>query len=182
MHHRFKGFALGAAALAMIGVGTVGNHGVFAQEEPAAESTPAVGSAGDTDTTVAETSAYDNFIAGLAEYLGISDPATVDSAIKTVLKEKVDEQLAAGEISDDEATARKDRIDAGEFGDFGGFSLGFGQGHEGRNGGQGNGAVGGPRGGRHPEPGNGDHSKTDDGSNSGTDAPAEPTETPIQSS
>jgi hypothetical protein len=109
-----KVLALSAAALALIGTGAVASNGVFAQEStPEAESTPAVGSAGET-----ETSAYDEFVAGLAANLGISDPATVDTAIKETLKQKVDEQLAAGEISANEATARKERIDAGEFGGF----------------------------------------------------------------
>jgi hypothetical protein len=117
-----KVLALGAAALALIGTGAVVSDGVFAQEStPEAESTPAVGSAGET-----ETSAYDEFVAALAANLGISDPATVDTAIKETLKQKVDEQLAAGEISANEATARKERIDAGE---FGGFFLGRG-GHD----------------------------------------------------
>jgi hypothetical protein len=119
MHQRLKILALSVAALAMIGTGTVVNNGVFAQEStPEAESTPAVGSAGET-----ETSAYDEFVAALAANLGISDPATVDTAIKETLKQQVDEQLAAGEISANEATARKERIDAGE---FGGFFLGRG--------------------------------------------------------
>ena len=106
--------ALSAAALVLIGTGAVVNNGVYAQEStPEAESTPAVGSAGET-----ETSAYDEFVAGLAANLGISDSTTADTAIKETLKQKVDEQLAASEISANEATARKERIDASEFGGF----------------------------------------------------------------
>ena len=108
MYQRLKILALGAGAFALIGTSAVVNNGVFAQEStPAAESTPAVGSAGET-----ETSAYDGFVAlVLAANLGISDPATVDTAVKETLKQRVDEQLAAGEISANEATARKERID-----------------------------------------------------------------------
>jgi hypothetical protein len=157
MHQRLKILALSVAALAMVGTGAIVSDGVFAQEStPEAESTPAVGSAGDT-----ETSAYDEFVAGLAANLGISDPATVDSAIKETLKQKVDEQLAAGEISANEATARKERIDAGE---FGGFFFGRGGFRD-----------GGPRGG-FDHRGDGDVQKEDDGTG------AEATATPPQSS
>ena len=132
MHQRIKVIALGTAAFVLIGTGAVVNNGVFAQEStPEAESTPAVGSGGET-----ETSTYDEFVAALAANLGISDPATVDTAIKETLKQQVDEQLAAGEISANEATARKERIDAGEFGGFffgrGGLRGGDGFDHRGR--------------------------------------------------
>jgi hypothetical protein len=152
--------ALGAAALALIGTGVVASDSVFAQEStPAAESTPAVGSAGET-----ETSAYDEFVAGLAANLGISDLATVDTAIKETLKQRVDEELAAGEISANEAAARKERIDAGE---FGGFFLGHGDHRD-----------GGPRGG-HDRQGGDDHGKQDD---SGSDVTESQTPTPPASS
>ena len=161
MHQRIKVMALGAAALVLIGTGAVVNNGVFAQEStPEAESTPAVGSAGET-----ETAAYDEFVAALAANLGISDPATVDTAIKETLKQKVDEQLAAGEISANEAAARKERIDAGEFGGF--F---FGQGDH---------RDGGPRGGGHDRQGGNDSGKQDD---SGSEVTESQTPTPPSSS
>jgi hypothetical protein len=164
MHHRMKVMVLGAAALALIGTGAVANIGVFAQEStPEAESTPAVGSTGET-----ETSAYDEFVAALAANLGISDPATVDTAIKETLKQKVDEQLAAGEISANEATARKERIDAGE---FGGFFLGRGGSRD-----------GGPRVGGHDRQGGDDSGKQDDGTDSGSDDTESLTPTPPASS
>jgi hypothetical protein len=159
MNRRFSIFALSAAALVMVGTSAVVGNGVFAQEStPEAESTPAVGSAGET-----ETSAYDEFVADLAANLGISDPATLDTAIKETLKQQVDEQLAAGEISANEATARKERIDAGEFGGF--FGVGRGD-------------HGGPRGGGQPHDGRDD--KGTDSSGVGTNAA--PTETAPASS
>jgi Arc/MetJ family transcription regulator len=148
MHQTLKLFVLGAAALAMVGVGAISNHGVFAQEStPEAESTPAVGSAGETDT-----SAYDDFVAALAVELGISDPATVDAAIKETLKQQVDEQLAAGEISANRATELKARIDAGDFGPL----FGFGRGDHGGRGG--------------PRPGDVDDKSGQDDSGAGSDA------------
>jgi hypothetical protein len=160
MNRRFSMFVLSAAALVIVGTGAIVSNGVFAQEStPEAEGTPAVGSDAET-----ETSAYDEFVAGLAANLGISDPATVDTAIKETLKQRVDEQLAAGEISANEATARKERIDAGEFGRFffgRGDRDGDRGGHDGRD-----------------DRGEQDDSDTGEEDDSDTSSEASPTETP----
>jgi hypothetical protein len=169
MNRRMRIAAFCVAALALLGAGAVTEGGVFAQDQtgtPAAgESTPAVGS----DTT---TSAYQDFVDALAANLGITDPAAVDAAIKTTLKQQVDDRLAAGEISANEATALKARIDAGDFGSF----L-FGQGEHG-NRGVGGPQNGSPRGNDHGHQGRGEKGQQDNDTGSGVT----PTETPTQSS
>ena len=122
------------AALALLGAGAIAEGGVFAQDDystpPAGLGTPAAGSDATTST------AYQDFVDALAANLGIGDPATVDAAIKTTLKQQVDDRLAAGEISANQATALKERIDAGDFGPFL-FGHGRGIGGPGRGGPQG---------------------------------------------
>lgn len=153
MNRRMRIAAFCVAAFALLGVGGLAGGGVFAQDQsgtPAAgESTPAAGG---------ETSAYQDFVNALAANLGISDPATVDAAIKTTLKQQVDAELAAGNISANEATALKQRIDAGDFGPFL-FGHGRGDGH------------GGPQGHNHQD--NGDKNEQPD-----DDSGANPTGTP----
>jgi hypothetical protein len=148
----------------------VAGGGVFAQDStPTTTETPAVGSSGDTTTDA--NAEYDAFVVALAANLGISDPATVDAAIKATLKQQVDDRLAAGEISANEATALKERIDAGKFGSF---LFGIGGHKDG---------IGGPRGGQrgdgYDHQGRGDKNQQQD---NGTGSGATPTETPTQGS
>lgn len=105
---------VGVALVALLGVGVVAGGGVFAQN-----ATPAAGTSGSTTATT-----YQDFVGKLAANLGISDPTKVDAAIKTALKQMVDEQLTAGHISADQANAAKQAIDNGQ---FGGDLLGLGQ-------------------------------------------------------
>jgi hypothetical protein len=56
---------------------------------------------------------YLGFISTVAKNLGIKDPMTVDTAIKTMLKQTVDDRHNAGEISDSAASALDKQIDAG---------------------------------------------------------------------
>jgi len=118
MHRRLQVLGLSAAAVAVLGIGALTDRGVFAQEAtpPATTETPA--------SSADASSAYDEFVEGLAANLGIADAATVDTAIKETLKQRVDEELAAGNIAANAATALKERIDAGEFG--GPFFFGHG--------------------------------------------------------
>lgn len=99
------------AGIAGVGLAGVGVTRVFAQDStPTAEETPAVG-AGDESTPTSTTSTkYDTFVANLAAELG-SDSTTVDTAIRDSLKLMVDDSLAAGDITEDEATERKTKID-----------------------------------------------------------------------
>jgi hypothetical protein len=119
-------------ALTLVVAGFTANRAVNAQD-----ATPSAGT-GTTETETAnQTSAYDEFVAGLAANLGIADVTTVDIAIKETLKQIVDQKFANGEISANQATAMKERIDAGEIpfglGGFGPRGDGL-RGHDGRGG------------------------------------------------
>src|SRR4051812_36338196 len=103
----------GAAALLAVGAN---GRNVFAQD-----ATPSATSG----TEIAEASRYADFVSKLATNLGIADSATVDTAIKTTLKQMVDADLAAGNISANAATAAKQAIDSGDFG-HGLFGFGGG--------------------------------------------------------
>ena len=58
--------------------------------------------------------AYQNFVAKLADQLGNTDAATVDTAIRNALKAMVDQEFDEGNISRNLATEIKERIDASE--------------------------------------------------------------------
>jgi hypothetical protein len=58
---------------------------------------------------------YDDFIAKLAANLNVADATVVDAAVRTSLKQMVDEHQAAGGLSAEQAAAIKERIDADNF-------------------------------------------------------------------
>lgn len=97
----------------------------------------------DTKAAVEEqrAQAYDDFVASLADDLN-ADEADVDAAIRDALKAQVDQRLADGELSAEEAAALKAVIDVTEsplplgFGMIGhaGMMGRFGAGHEARGG------------------------------------------------
>jgi hypothetical protein len=93
-------FALTLAGLSGIGVR------VAAQTAPDEAAT--------TDIAAEKAAAYDAFVGTLASELGVADAAQVDAAIRTALKQAVDDRLAAGEISVEAAAARKAVIDVTE--------------------------------------------------------------------
>jgi hypothetical protein len=64
---------------------------------------------------------FDSFLNGLAQNLGVSRPA-LDGALKTTAKQQVDQAVAAGRLTQDQADKIKQRIDSGQ-GPFG-FGLG----------------------------------------------------------
>lgn len=124
-----RALLLGAGvALAMFAAAAVLIGPTFAQSAtPSATTsgTPTTQSGTSTQTTQGTAqSRYQDFVSKLAKNLGISDTTKVDAAIKTTLKQVVDEQLAAGHISADEANRLKQAIDAGQVP----FGLGFGPG------------------------------------------------------
>jgi hypothetical protein len=103
----------------------------------AQDATPTAGSGSATPATGTGTqkkpdaaALYQSFLGKLATNLGLSDPKAVDTAIRTSLKSLVDDQLAAGHISGDNATALKQRIDAATvpLGMFGVGGEGYGGG------------------------------------------------------
>jgi hypothetical protein len=116
-------------ALTVAGLAGVGSR-VAAQTATPDEATT-------TDFAAAKAASYDTFIATLATELSLSDPAQVDAAIRTALKQLVDERLAAGELSVEAAAAQKAVIDVTE------APLMLGIGMEGRFPG-GHGPMGGP--------------------------------------
>jgi hypothetical protein len=88
---RMKGLALAASLLIVVAFAAATHQGVFA-------ASPSSGS-------------YDAFVAKLSANLGVSDPAMVDAAIKTSLKQMVDDSLASGAISSKKAASLKKKID-----------------------------------------------------------------------
>src|SRR3954447_213300 len=108
MHNRLKKIAVGGTTVAFLGMAAMGGH-AFAQDN--ATPTPSSGSAATTEQA-ADQAAYQGFIDGLATNLGNTDSATVDAAIRTTLKQMVDAEFAAGNISANDATAEKAAIGA----------------------------------------------------------------------
>jgi hypothetical protein len=99
--------------------GAVGINRVLAQEATPTASDDEDG--GETDVEPADVDfereigdAYDNFVAKLAEQLGDTDAATVDTAIRNALKAMVDQEFDEGNISRNLATEIKERIDESE--------------------------------------------------------------------
>jgi hypothetical protein len=142
-----------ASALALTMAGLAARRAVDAQDATPLPS---------TGTTTPETSedeaqnTYQEFVAALAVNIGVPDGATVDAAVRTTLKQMVDAEFAAGNISANEATARKERIDAAE------SPLGVG-------------GIGGGRDGRHGGRGGRNDGRSDrDGKSGGTDQGKEP--------
>jgi hypothetical protein len=94
---RMRTLAVGAVLLALIGLGVAGGR-VFAAQSGAP----------------ATSAAYQVFVAKLANNLGVTDPTKVDAAIRSTLKQMVDDQLATGTISAKKATQLKKTIDAAD--------------------------------------------------------------------
>jgi hypothetical protein len=155
-------FVVGSGAAALAVAGLTVHRAVDAQD---ATPTPANGTATPGSTTTQMQTAYQAFVAALAANLSISDASTVDTAIRTTLKQLVDEQYTAGHISADEANALKQAIDTAqaplpigafarfaERGGIGGFPGGRGgrRGRRGEVGGWGDGKNKGGMGGNYP--------------------------------
>jgi hypothetical protein len=117
-------------SLTVAGAGVFGEVSALAQD--ASDSVPAQTTGSSREERRAEWEAerqaqYENFLAKFAENLGISDPAQVETAFKDTLKELIDEQFEAGDISRNAAEEMKTRIDEAELQDIFGFG-GFGRG------------------------------------------------------
>jgi hypothetical protein len=107
--HGRRTLIAGAAGLGLASV--IGGSLVRAQATPE----PSGGTTTDTTTQDTDRAAeaatrYDDFVAKLATNLGNTDSAAVDTAIRASLTDIVDERLAAGEISANDATAAKTAI------------------------------------------------------------------------
>lgn len=173
---RHAGLAVALTLLvAVLGLGAFGVRGVFAQE-----STPTTEEAGPpTDATTAESdadAAYDEFVAGLAANLG-TDTGTVEAAITQTLTDLVEANLAAGEISADEAADLTERITAGDVPlRLGWHGGGHSRGGPGGPGGFDGDGRGGPRGDRD---GADEQDDSLDGVGGGTTDEADPAGTPV---
>jgi polyhydroxyalkanoate synthesis regulator phasin len=77
----------------------------------------------------------DSFLNGLAQNLGI-DRSTLDNALKTTAKQQVDQAVASGKLTQDQANRIDQRIDSGQ----GFFGVGAGFGRSGQRGGEQGGA------------------------------------------
>ncbi|HKG24005.1 MAG TPA: hypothetical protein VKB09_00065 [Thermomicrobiales bacterium] len=110
-----------ASAVALTMAGLAAQRAVNAQD---ATPVPSTSTATPGTTQNEAQSGYQEFVAGLAANLGVADAATVNAAIRTTLKQLIDAEFAAGNISANDATALKAAIDAAEsplrIGGFGG--------------------------------------------------------------
>jgi hypothetical protein len=121
MQHRLKVYLLSGAVVAVLVIGIAIQQGVFAQDDSDNPTTSSTTAAQEEDATNAQgTDAnaeaavqYMGFIETVAANLGVSDPMVVDGVIKDVLTQVVDEQLAAGELADDAASALHGQIESG---------------------------------------------------------------------
>lgn len=106
-----RGFSRRQVVTGALGVGAATAVGVTIAR--AQTSTPTAGTSGSSTST--EQEEYSDFVAKLAANLGNLDATKVDTAIRTTLKQMVDEQLTAGNISANEATSLKSQIDSSTF-------------------------------------------------------------------
>jgi uncharacterized membrane protein YebE (DUF533 family) len=100
-----------------MGVGAVTALGVtIARAQTATPgASPSTGTSGTAAMGGNAKQIYDDFIGKLASNLGNTDTTRVDTAVRTTLKQMVDEAQQAGLISADEATTIKQRIDSSDF-------------------------------------------------------------------
>ena len=136
--HGRRAVLAGAAGLGIAAI--AGGSFAVAQATPdASDGTTTGTTTNDTTTDTADRSAeaaarYDDFVTRLSGNLSIGDSTTVDAAIRAALTAMVDERLAAGEISANDATAAKAEIASSPspvFGLFGGPHGGGRGGHGG---------------------------------------------------
>jgi hypothetical protein len=101
MNRRLYGMSLGLALLALVALGTIAGRGVFAQD-------------GTPTPTAEETPERSPFLDAFAAQFGVTDQAQIDAAIQAALSQVLDEKVAAGELTQAEADAIKERVAAGE--------------------------------------------------------------------
>lgn len=107
----------GASAFALTLAGLAANRAVNAQDAtpvPGTSTDTGNGTGGTTTQENPSATTYQEFVAALATNLNITDSATVDTAIRTTLKGFVDDELAAGDLAANAATAMKEAIDASD--------------------------------------------------------------------
>lgn len=125
-----RGLLVGGLGLSLTvaGAGVLGQGSVLAQETT--ETAPSSEMSREermAEWEAARVEQYENFLAKFAENLGISDPAQVETAFKDTLKDMIDEQFEAGDLSANAAEEMKALIDEAELHEIFGFG-GFGRG------------------------------------------------------
>jgi hypothetical protein len=114
--------AVGTTALGLglvIGTATAIPTALAQETTPGVENPARVAQDGDPEARLAQ--AYDSFVAALASELD-SDETAIDAAIRTALKQQIEELAAAGDLDAEQVAALQERIDAAEAPLF----LGFG--------------------------------------------------------
>jgi hypothetical protein len=115
------------ALIAAVVVGVVALGGVVLAQTPSPGAAGGSGQRSGTGAAGAVRGRIDGFLNQLAANLNIDRP-TLDNALKTTAKQQVDEAVAAGRMTQDQANQIKQRIDSGQspfgFGGFGGFGRG----------------------------------------------------------
>lgn len=95
------------------GIGVAALAGATLAYAQSATPSPGTGTTGDQSSSDAQAmaaQAYQTFVSDLTTNLGLTDTAATDQAIRTSLSQEVDTLLSQGHISQDEATALKQRI------------------------------------------------------------------------
>src|SRR5262245_46737727 len=118
MHQRLKVYFLSGTLVAILVVGIAIQQGVFAQDDGDDPTAPSTTSAQSGDTSNAQATdanaeaalKYKDFIETVAANLGVSDPMVVDTVIKNVLTQTIDEQVKSGGMTQDAATKVEARI------------------------------------------------------------------------
>lgn len=134
--HGRRTLIAGAAGLGLASV--IGGSLVRAQATPEpSDGTTTDATTEETDRATEAAARYNDFVAKLATNLGGTDSTAVDAAIRASLTDIVDERLAAGEISANDATAAKTAIASNASPVLGLFAAGGHDGGFGRFGGHG---------------------------------------------
>jgi polyhydroxyalkanoate synthesis regulator phasin len=115
-----KRLAVGSLAAAVLGVVALG--GVVLAQTPSSGPSGASGQGAAANAAGGVRGRIDGFLNQLAQNLNIDRP-TLDNALKTTAKQQVDQAVAAGRMTQDQANQIKQRIDSGHaaFG-FGGLA------------------------------------------------------------
>ena len=176
MSGRLRVMSIALALLAVIGIGSMAGRGVFAQDATPTPSTSS-GSSGTTDTT--KTDSWDTFLNDFASALGVTDQATIDSALNSTIDSTLAAKVTAGELTQEQADIIKAQVANG---DYSGFKRVIGGGgHKGGPSGDGNNhGHGGQMGPGHDHGTGGMNDDNDKGTTPATDAtPAAASSAPL---
>jgi hypothetical protein len=115
MSGRLRVMSIAVALWAVIGIGSMAGRGVFAQDATPTPSTSS-GSSGTTDTT--KTDSWDTFLNDFASALGVTDQATIDSALNSTINTTLAAKVTAGELTQEQADIIKAQVANGDYSGF----------------------------------------------------------------